>query len=708
MEAGKTFQGFVPPVLDWVNEVVEYTIDTWQRMILFTDVVRQQGTNFIDENEKGLPPVLEFDYQVIFDGRDLDRPVNYALARIMPEEGVDILDEARPVVIIDPRAGHGPGVGGFKKESEIGIAMKNRHPVYFMIFSQFPVEGQSLGDVTDAEIQFIEVIGRLHPKADKPVVIGNCQAGWATALIAADRPDITGPIILNGSPLSYWAGKDVQNPMRYKGGLLGGMWASSLCADLGNGCFDGANLVKGFEDLNPANTLWKKKYNLYANIDTEAERFLHFEKWWNGFFFLTSKEIQFITRDLFVGNKLEEGNISFEEGKNINLKNLKEPIIVFASEGDNIAPPQQALNWVKKVWGSEDGIKRSNQIIIYLLHKDIGHLGIFVSSKVVKKEHNEMIKNVDLIQYLSPGLYQMVIDDEVNEHGEPHVRFESRKMDDILEMSDDKGEEEFWYVNKISDLNENLYQQSLGPVVRMMSNDLSAGILRNTHSMRVERYLFSDLNPVLLPIKNLAPLVKENRIKLSKKSKYRILEEAVSESIGASLEYCGNITDVAQCFSFYNLYSNPVLPIIFGKSEQAVTEKKPVEAEKKFSDWKNLASSGGKIEGMVRALVAINSVKSIRYRPQLQFIKALVDSAPVFVGIDKETIYQIIREQAKILKADFDFAVNKIPQLIITPEDRLVAIEILRCSIAEDNKAGKEEKKLLKKLERLLDDRKTL
>ena len=65
-----------------------------------------------------------FEYQVIFNGRDLDRPVNYSLARIMPEDDWDIPPEARPVIIIDPRAGHGPGVGGFKKESEVGLAMK--------------------------------------------------------------------------------------------------------------------------------------------------------------------------------------------------------------------------------------------------------------------------------------------------------------------------------------------------------------------------------------------------------------------------------------------------------------------------------------------------------------------------------------------------------------------------------------------------------
>ena len=62
--------------------------------------------------------------------------------------------------------------------------------------------------------------------------------------------------------------------MRYTGGLLGGTWLTSLCGDLGNGKFDGAHLVENFENLNPA-----KQYNLYSKIDTEAPRYLGFERW---------------------------------------------------------------------------------------------------------------------------------------------------------------------------------------------------------------------------------------------------------------------------------------------------------------------------------------------------------------------------------------------------------------------------------------------
>src|SRR5204862_7188041 len=169
-------------------------------------------------------------------------------------------------------------------------------------------------------------------------VVGNCQAGWAIMMLAAIRPELFGPIIIAGSPLSYWAGVHGKNPMRYSGGLLGGSWLTAFAADLGHGKFDGAWLVQNFENLNPANTFWDKYYHLCANVDTEPPRFLEFERWWGGFYLMNRDEIEWITRNLFVGNKLWSGDVRAQHGTAFDLREIKSPIILFASMGDNITP----------------------------------------------------------------------------------------------------------------------------------------------------------------------------------------------------------------------------------------------------------------------------------------------------------------------------------------------------------------------------------
>jgi pimeloyl-ACP methyl ester carboxylesterase len=275
----------------------EYLVDSAQRSILFMDILRKRGNTYQDHLRHGQPPVLAFDHEMILDGSTFERPVNYALVRIhdrrdrsrpdrrtprgKPPEGTrnrrsgrsdqrhrtEIAKKApeavkRPVIVFDPRAGHGPGIGGSKEDSQIGMALDAGHPVYYLVFSTLPVPGQTLADVRNAQIRFVETVRNRHRHASRPAVIGNCQGGWAAALVGAEQPDLVGPMVFNGSPLSYWGGVAGVNPMRYLGGLLGGTWFSSLLSDLGNGYFDGAHLVANFENLNPANTLWTKQYHV--------------------------------------------------------------------------------------------------------------------------------------------------------------------------------------------------------------------------------------------------------------------------------------------------------------------------------------------------------------------------------------------------------------------------------------------------------------
>ena len=96
-------------------------------------------------------------------------------------------------------------------------------------------------------------------------------------------------------------------------------------------------------------------------------------------------------------------------GKTFDLRDIRSPIVVFASMGDNITPPQQAFNWVADVYGSTEEIKARGQVIVGLVHEDIGHLGIFVSGKVAKKEHAQIVSVLKSIEALPPGLYGMQI-----------------------------------------------------------------------------------------------------------------------------------------------------------------------------------------------------------------------------------------------------------------------------------------------------------
>ena len=495
------------PIVPWQVSAgaAQYAVDFAQRSILFWDTLRQRGNNFLEHERQGLPPVLHFDSETIMDGRSFARPVNYALLRIVPPKGVAVDPNRRPYVIIDPRGGHGPGIGGFKDDSQVGVALHEGHPVYFVVFFPNPEPGQTLLDVCNAEREFVHRVRELHPNAEKPAIVGNCQAGWAAMMLAASHPDDTGPVVIVGAPMSYWSGAWREgagdNPMRYAGGLLGGTWLSSLASDVGNGKFDGAYLVQNFENMNLANTFWDKYYNVFANIDTEPPRFLEFERWWGGYFLMNREEIEWITQNLFVGNKVWSGAVKAGSGEVFDLRDIKVPIVLFASLGDNITPPQQAFNWVADVYGSTDEIKARGQVIVGLMHEDIGHLGIFVSGKVAKKEHAQIVSVLKSIEALPPGLYGMQIA-EANDGGKPSydVSFVELRLEEVVKrMNRFKREDEkpFAAVNAIAEFNQRAYELFGRPLVKAHANEYGAKLSRVLHPLRAQRWAFSDLNPAL-------------------------------------------------------------------------------------------------------------------------------------------------------------------------------------------------------------------
>ncbi|UCF92416.1 MAG: DUF3141 domain-containing protein [Desulfobacterales bacterium] len=736
----------------WAKAACDYGIDAAQRSVLFMDILRKRGNIYFQHLKADQPPVLTFEYELIRDGRTLDRPVNYALLRIIdrrrkplarkdpsverrnnpafrggyplerrrcPIERRDQADASaaqpadpsnRPIIIIDPRAGHGPGIGGSKRDSEVGIALSNGHPVYFVIFYTDPIPGQTVADVQQAQVGFIQEVARRHPDAPEPAVIGNCQAGWAAALVGADRPDVTGPLILNGSPLSYWAGVAGKNPMRYRGGLCGGVWLTSFLSDLGNGKFDGAHLVAGFEDLNPANTYWTKQYNLYARVDTEETRYLNFERWWSGYFLMASEEIHFIVDSLFVGNRLEQGTLELEKDKWIDLKNLKDPVVVFASSGDNITPPQQALNWIFKVYGSVEEIKRRQQVIVYLVHPEIGHLGIFVSGQVARKEHTAIIGSIDLIEYLPPGLYEMVIEEQEPQAGitDYRVRFAERRMRDILALDDDPAEEEdFSTVAAVSASNDRIYRTFIRPWVQWWTTELSAEFWRQLHPLRVARYGFCDRNPGLWPVKAWAPLVKKHRRPVTPDNPFLALEKNFSASMEIGLNFYRDMRDLCQEYWFRAIYGNPWIKALFAERPAEKTAQEEEKARARASSdrayWLGAMEKGGFIEGAVRLILALATAGGSLDRDELATAKKIMLNDQLAGQSRASDLKQIVKEQSRILQTDKQRALTSLANLLPTPGERRRAVEIARQLILADVVLTPEEAALMAQIEQVLE-----
>jgi pimeloyl-ACP methyl ester carboxylesterase len=683
----------LPPA---ASDALAYWTDAWQRSVLFWDVLRERGNLYLDHQRSGKPPVLAFDYEVLLDAREFAQPANYALARIKPPADYPATDpRKRPFVVIDPRAGHGPGIGGFKIDSEIGIALKQSHPCYFVMFYPQPVAGQTIECVARAEAVFLEKVNALHPDTNgKPFVIGNCQGGWALMMLAAAAPQLVGPILLAGSPISYWAGVEGKNPMRYSGGLMGGTWLASFAGDLGHGKFDGSALVTNFEQLDPANTYWSKMYNLYAKIDTEPQRFLEFERWWGGHFLLNKEEMEWISQNLFVGNKLAAGEVVSSSGKALDLRNIRSPIVVFASWGDNITPPQQALNWIPDLYDSVEDIRLNEQTIVYCLHEKVGHLGIFVSAGVAKKEHSELVSALDLIDVLPPGLYEAVITDTQPDmpgleftDGRYLIRFEARTIDDILALDDGRQDERaFEVVKRVAEINQNLYNTFVSPWVRALSTEATAEWLRQTSPPRMERWMLSDLNPAMWTIKSLAEMVRAQRQAVSADNAFVKAEKQVSAAIEQGLDRYRDARDAAQEKLFKAIYESPLLAALVGfepgadsgreaKAQAWVTDEmkrlKRHELEAAFEH-------GTPLEGVLRVMIYGGIESRIVDERPFNAMRALAREAGLAGTVKLADFKEAVKRQTFVILLDEERALAGLPALLPEHDQRVRALAIAR------------------------------
>ena len=682
------------------SEPFTYPVDFLQRSILFWDALRQRGNDYVARTQQEATPVLKFQYETVADGRKFAKPVNYALVSIVPPAGVQVDTKRRPYVIIDPRAGHGPGIAGFKDDSEVGVALAAGHPVYFVMFFQHPEPGQTLLDVCEAEKEFVRIVRERHPQSPKPVILGNCQGGWAAAMLASASPDDMGPVILIGTPMSYWGGAwqedQAPNPMRYAGGLLGGTWLSSLSADLGNGLFDGAYLVQNFEYLNPANSHWDKYYHVLANADTEAARFVEFERWWASYYLMNREEIEWITRNLFIGNKLWTGDVRNKNGKAFDLRDIRSPIILFASLGDNITPPQQAFNWVADVYRSTEEIKAGGHVIVGLVHEDAGHLGIFVSGKVHQKETRKLVEVMEAIELLQPGIYGMEFLERTGADGKRDydVQFREYRLEDIVAKLNPlarQDERPFEAVQTVSEFNQRAYELFVRPFVQAGANEWTARLLRHFHPLRSRIWSMSDMaSPWLAWLGPAAAAVKSARTAAPASGPLRKYEEFVAEMVSAGLDHYRAVRDAFAEAMFFTIYGNLHIGYL---AEQPAATLVAADAAADPRERPAVRQALGRIAegGYPEAFARVG------------FLLAGMDE-PVPVSL-LATAGDLIKEYADVLPRVSPEEMRRIrgEQEIIVRYEPERAIETLPRLLDED-----ERKRLLDLLERLVNDKRVL
>jgi hypothetical protein len=448
--------------------------------------------------------------------------------------------------------------------------------------------------------------------------------------------------------------------------------------------FDGAHLVQNFESLNPANSLWRKYYDVWSQVDTEVPRFLEFERWWGGFYLFNDSEIRWVVNNLFVGNKLSSGDARLGPGRFLDLKTINSPIIVFASMGDNITPPQQAFNWIGDLYASTEEIKANGQTIVGLLHEDIGHLGIFVSGQVARREHAQIVELLKHIQQLPPGLYGMDIKEVVTRADgsvEYDVTIVERTLEDLrkLQKYDRVDERPFEAVAALSELTERAYELLARPLVRNATPGWLAKTLRDWHPLRVQRWALSDHNPWLAAMAPLADMTRAYRSPRADDNALLPYERLMSESIVAALDLHRDMRDAMSEALFFQVYGN-MLSLNVADQQQAIKrasrfDPRTLPAVRQVLDT---IEQGTAVEGFVRiGLLIAKAGGGRRKLSSMQRLRELLAPAHLFDRVSEDEFRRLMHEETIVVEFEPDRAKRALPRMLKTAADRRHAHRLL-------------------------------
>ncbi len=313
------------------------------------------------------------------------------------------------------------------------------------------------------------------------------------------------------------------------------------------------------------------------------------------------------------------------------------------------------------------------------MHETIGHLGIFVSGGVAKKEHAEFSSNIDLIDVLPPGLYEATFEargpDTLHDEltvGQWVMRCEARTLDDIRAMGGNSPEDErrFETAKRVSEMNLAAYQKYLQPWIKSMVTPQMAELMHKWHPLRLQYEAFSSQNPFMKAVANAADKAREERKPVAADNPFVAFQERMSKQIVSSLDQWRDSQEALSEAMFLAVYGSPALQAAVGVDPQSAPSRRremdPKHREllsARVAELKSKIGTGGLREAGIRALLYVGSVRGMVDERSLEALRRL-RQADESARITLAEFKMLVREQFFMLLLDRDAALAAIPKLL--------------------------------------------
>jgi polyhydroxyalkanoate depolymerase len=277
-----------------------------------------------------------------------------------------------PTLVDAPHAGHTAMIADYHHGQSL-IETLLAHGINHVALTDWK---SATEDMKDLEIDnyLAEVIVAIDELGGRVNLVGLCQGGWVSAMIAARFPDKVNALVLAGAPIDTDAGNGPIKRMVHESPIS---FYEEL-VELGGGLMKGKFMLQGWKNMHPEQHYVQDHIDLYEHINdpTYLEKEETFESWYENPIDLPGRWYLQVIKQLFKENRLAKGEF-VALGRKLNLRDITCPAYLLAGASDDITTPEQVLDAAKYLGTPRDRI----------VQKTVpgGHIGLFMGARTLKE-----------------------------------------------------------------------------------------------------------------------------------------------------------------------------------------------------------------------------------------------------------------------------------------------------------------------------------
>ncbi|MEZ5707087.1 MAG: alpha/beta fold hydrolase [Burkholderiaceae bacterium] len=275
-----------------------------------------------------------------------------------------------PTLVDAPHAGHTAAIADYHEgQSLVETLLANGVPHVALTDWK-----SATPDMKDLEIDnyLAEMVVAIDDLGGRVNLVGLCQGGWVSTMLAARFPEKVNSLVLAGAPIDTDAG---DGPIRKMVQTSPLSFYEELVA-LGGGLMRGKFMLQGWKNMHPEQHYMQDHIDLYEHIEDEAylAKQETFERWYESPIDLPGRWYLQVIQQLFKENRLAKGQF-VALGRQLDLRHITCPLYLLAGAGDDITTPEQVLNAAHLVGTPA-----------HKIHKKTvpgGHIGLFMGARTL-------------------------------------------------------------------------------------------------------------------------------------------------------------------------------------------------------------------------------------------------------------------------------------------------------------------------------------